>query len=215
MSFLSSIGSSISNFFSGGSDSSNMFSSAGNLANALIQRNWQKDDSKKAFERSLYAWDLNNEYNSPAQQMQRLREAGLNPNLIYGSGSVTGNASGQSPTAPMARNSGLTLFDYQDLLAKDATIKNIEAEADMRKQMAGYYSKLKDKVDTEDSLLGYEDRFYSYLEELFGVGGKGATNTAGSVVKGTGQGADAVAKGFLPAFGKAIKNILTFKIKRR
>lgn len=31
-------------------------------------------------------WVRQNEYNHPAQQMQRLREAGLNPNLVYGKG---------------------------------------------------------------------------------------------------------------------------------
>lgn len=39
-----------------------------------------------------HAWDLQNAYNSPLQQMQRLKEAGLNPMLVYGSGNVTGNA---------------------------------------------------------------------------------------------------------------------------
>lgn len=37
-------------------------------------------------------FDKTNQYNSPAQQMQRLREAGLNPHLIYGGGGATSNA---------------------------------------------------------------------------------------------------------------------------
>lgn len=36
--------------------------------------------------------DFNNQYNSPAAQMERLRAAGLNPNLAYGSGTVTSQA---------------------------------------------------------------------------------------------------------------------------
>ena len=32
---------------------------------------------------NLQLWHLNNEYNSPASQMQRYQDAGLNPNLIY------------------------------------------------------------------------------------------------------------------------------------
>lgn len=35
-------------------------------------------------------------YNSPIQQMQRLKEAGLNPNLIYGNGSAVATADGNS-----------------------------------------------------------------------------------------------------------------------
>lgn len=39
-------------------------------------------------------WMIQQEYNSPANQVARLRAAGLNPNLIYGNGSAsTGNAS--------------------------------------------------------------------------------------------------------------------------
>lgn len=33
---------------------------------------------------NLELWNLQNEYNSPASQMKRFQDAGLNPNLIYG-----------------------------------------------------------------------------------------------------------------------------------
>lgn len=36
-------------------------------------------------------WEQSNQYNSPQAQMERLKQAGLNPNLIYGSGNVSGN----------------------------------------------------------------------------------------------------------------------------
>ena len=38
---------------------------------------------------ALEDWDRQNAYNHPAQQMQRLKEAGLNPNLVYGNGATT------------------------------------------------------------------------------------------------------------------------------
>lgn len=41
--------------------------------------------------KNLEMWYLQNQYNSPASQMQRYKDAGLNPNLIYGQGS-SGNA---------------------------------------------------------------------------------------------------------------------------
>ncbi len=43
-------------------------------------------------------WNTANEYNSPKKQMERLKEGGLNPNLVYGTGSVTGNTSTQTPS---------------------------------------------------------------------------------------------------------------------
>ena len=45
-------------------------------------------------------WAMQNEYNSPQAQMQRLQEAGLNPAMMYGQGN-TGNAGGlHAPQAP-------------------------------------------------------------------------------------------------------------------
>lgn len=46
---------------------------------------WQND-------LALHNWNLENQYNSPEQQMQRYLAAGLNPNLIYGAGASSGNA---------------------------------------------------------------------------------------------------------------------------
>lgn len=47
---------------------------------------WEKE---KAYAEEM--WTKQNAYNSPAAQMQRMKEAGLNPNLMYGQG-TTGNA---------------------------------------------------------------------------------------------------------------------------
>lgn len=46
---------------------------------------------------NLQLWNLTNEYNSPAAQMKRYQDAGLNPNLIYGQQNVA-----QSPAAASA-----------------------------------------------------------------------------------------------------------------
>lgn len=48
----------------------------------------QQDDANRA---AMQSWTLMNDYNHPIQQMERLKAAGLNPLLIYGSGSVSGN----------------------------------------------------------------------------------------------------------------------------
>lgn len=63
------------------------------------QRQWALDD-----------WNRVNEYNHPSQQMQRLKEAGLNPNLVYGSGS---GASGMSNSVPtQGTYSQVTPYQY-------------------------------------------------------------------------------------------------------
>ncbi len=57
------------------------------LARQLQQQqlDWQQQENERAFNRSVEMWNMENAYNSPAAQMKRLIEAGLNPNLAYGS----------------------------------------------------------------------------------------------------------------------------------
>ena len=42
---------------------------------------------------TLSDWNMQNEYNSPSAAMERLRKAGLNPNLVYGDGNAIQSAS--------------------------------------------------------------------------------------------------------------------------
>lgn len=56
---------------------------------------WQSKENRLAFERNLNMWHNQNVYNSPAEQMKRLQEAGLNPNLAYSS--LSAGAAGAPP----------------------------------------------------------------------------------------------------------------------
>lgn len=66
---------------------------AGDVANAAAVAAQNK--KSREFAREMYGrqradaladWNMQNDYNSPASQMARLKAAGLNPNLVYGSG---------------------------------------------------------------------------------------------------------------------------------
>jgi len=48
------------------------------------QRKWNEKMYQRQREDALADWARSNQYNSPLAQMQRFKEAGLNPNLIYG-----------------------------------------------------------------------------------------------------------------------------------
>jgi len=58
------------------------------LVNAFSSGNMNKKNRK--WQEKM--WHMNNEYNKPIMQMQRFKEAGLNPHLIYGQGN-SGNSS--------------------------------------------------------------------------------------------------------------------------
>lgn len=83
-----------------------------NMEIAKYQAQWQQQENEKAYQRSLKMWNLQNEYNSPTQQMARIRAAGLNPNLVYGNG-VTGNSSGSTPQYESAKFNAPTMQAYR------------------------------------------------------------------------------------------------------
>lgn len=88
--------------------------------------------AKYAFDRNVDMWNMQNEYNAPSAQMERLRAAGLNPNLVYGSGSV-GNTSGSAPTynAPRVQpvtSGGFVSDAVRSGLFTDAQLKNMHAQ---------------------------------------------------------------------------------------
>lgn len=81
----------------GASVGSSVISNLFNIGQAKKERNFQKEMASSNYQHDIDMWNKANEYNAPQAQMQRLKEAGLNPNLAYGSGSVAGNTSTQTP----------------------------------------------------------------------------------------------------------------------
>lgn len=102
------------------------------------QRQWNEKMYAQQRIDSLADWDRQNEYNSPRAQMQRLRDANLNPNLVYGNGSATeaasqpraANVESWAPQAPQISSGGLTssLMSYYDIKMKDAQMDNLAAQ---------------------------------------------------------------------------------------
>lgn len=96
--------------------------------------------SEKMYERqradSLADYHMQNQYNSPAQQMARLREAGLNPNLVYGNGAdATGGvvrSTSMTPWKPEPPrfDPGSAMAQYVDTRMKEAQIDNLKAQND-------------------------------------------------------------------------------------
>lgn len=93
-------------------------------------------------------WEQQNNYNSPLSQMQRLKAARLNPNLVYGSGNVTATSSSQQNTPQQQRaivprvenelsgiNTNLNVLGmYQNLQQGAANIARTKAETDLINQ---------------------------------------------------------------------------------
>lgn len=83
-----------------------------NLVSGAINRRWQKQDYERQrqdaladyqMQREDYLSDLADEraYNSPSAQRARLLQAGINPNTVFGNGSVSNTSSPASNVAQM------------------------------------------------------------------------------------------------------------------
>lgn len=126
----------------------------GNRSNRKASREAFERESKFAREERLaqqqwieQMYEKNNSYNSPAAQMQRLKDAGLNPDLMYSRGDV-GNAT--APEAPAQASTPrfnvipTNTYGQTAQIAADAGLKAAQA------RLANSQSK---KTDTEESLL--------------------------------------------------------------
>lgn len=77
--------------------------SGGGLLSTLLTNRSQRKLAEYSYAKDYEMWQKANEYNAPSSQMKRLKEAGLNPNMIYGSGHATGNTTQQIPKYQMPR----------------------------------------------------------------------------------------------------------------
>lgn len=84
---------------------SNYFTNQQNIQMAREQRAWQRAENQRAFQRDLMMWDLNNQYNSPQAQRERIEAAGGNAMLAFGNGvNVSSGNSSSYPTLDPAKS---------------------------------------------------------------------------------------------------------------
>lgn len=104
---------------------------------------------------ALSDWNMMNEYNSPAAQMARFQEAGLNPNLIYGhtnEGAVvrSANVDAWRPQAVQFDPSE-AVMGYANVTSKAAQTDNVKAATDVARQDAALKA-----VDITAKLIGID-----------------------------------------------------------
>lgn len=94
------IGTAISSALSVGSNLVNMINQ-----NKQNQRNLdaQREENQKARDYNTMMWEKNNAYNDPSAQMERLKNAGINPHLAYSNGQLmnTSNAPASSSASSL------------------------------------------------------------------------------------------------------------------
>lgn len=155
-----------------------MLAALGQLASSIINANTARKNTDKtnqankelaeySFQKDTEAWNRQNEYNLPSAQMARLRDAGLNPNLVYGNGAA------QSTAATMPKYNAPTMSynyrpavdplamigAYQDFQIKQAQTNNLQAQYNNTMEETRGKRLLNDVLDnTKDARLN--ERLY-------------------------------------------------------
>lgn len=131
---------------------------ADNLIRSKGQKRANRENERLAKEQRNWSekmWHEQNAYNHPQMQMARLKAAGLNPNLVYGSGSVIGTAGdvkGYDRSESKNVQEGFNAFSqFNQLRNLNAQINNIEAQTQTQKQLAikAAYESLNTAVNTK------------------------------------------------------------------
>ena len=151
----------------------NMFSSLANnsfnAAEAAKNRRWQEQMYDKQYQDNVNLWQMQQEYNSPENQVARLKAAGINPSLAL-SNISTGSASsapaaaqagsGAQATGTPAHFAGLTEGVLNLLKSKD--------ERNLLKEQANSLrsSGLRDRID---AIVNYEESASRIIERLSGA----------------------------------------------
>lgn len=123
----------------GGSIIGNVLSNMSTARQNKLSRKWSEKMYGRQRADYLSDWAMQNEYNSPANQMKLFKDAGLNPNLLYGDGGgFTAAAPVRSPDAPTPQfksanwdiGGGLQagISAYYDTQVKQAQVDNLTTQ---------------------------------------------------------------------------------------
>lgn len=144
------------------------------------QRQWASDMFERQNERDIAFWQMQNAYNDPSAQMERLKNAGLNPNLVYGNGAdaQAGPIATHSAPTPQTRAEthenmfaplANTASNYLAIRQQQANIRRTEAEAraiDERNVEQMFNNQTMQTLGV-DHYVKHQGRIYDVLEQNY------------------------------------------------
>jgi len=114
------------------------FNAFTSLGTNYVNQEFSKGMYNRTRRDNIEFWNMNNAYNTPAAQMGRFKDAGLNPNLIYGQGNSGNSAPIPTPdTMPVTMreprfegntNAMANLLGQADLRIKNAQADNLAVQ---------------------------------------------------------------------------------------
>lgn len=131
----------------------------GNIAGSLIGASSAKKIAREQNEYNQEMWRMQNEYNTPRAQKQRLIDAGLNPALMYQNGGVSNTAESPAPASDAAVQSSNYIMDgvrgagtaLQNMMHNAAQLEQMEAQTELLRSQAR-------KTDGETRLQQWQEK---------------------------------------------------------
>lgn len=147
---------------------------AANNANQekLLRQNnlYNAAESQKAWDRSVQMFNMENQYNSPIEQLKRYQEAGINPGVAFGGslGSASSAAaSGNVPAAATAGSSGVSP-SMPSLVAPTMMPVNFATGIlDGMEKFANTYKTIAEANKTGKEVKWFDDRARAEIDKLF------------------------------------------------
>lgn len=134
---------------------------AGSLGSSLLTNKGALRRQRLADRENVRFWNMQNQYNHPTAQMERLRQAGLNPNLIYGSSvaGATGSAGSIAPSKAAPYNIQNPIPAVTSMAQTSSNIGLQKTQALKNMQDAATSKSTQKRIDT---LLGEEAKLFKY-----------------------------------------------------
>lgn len=134
---------------------------------AKKNRAFQERMYNKQVEDNIKFWNMTNEYNLPSAQLQRIRDAGLSPLLMYGEGGLSGNLaqgspqSAQAPHGDKAQAHIAAEFNLANVELLKAQIDNLRSDSEQKRAQA--------QLATENANNSAYDLMYKRLTQQVNV----------------------------------------------
>lgn len=131
---------------------------------------YTKKLAEEAYQRNVAMWNAQNAYNTPSAQMQRLRAAGLNPNLIYGNGQeASAGVAGDAPDLqygdwnPKVPMFGDALSGISQGINVAMNMKQLNSQVELQQAQKDYYNAMTLLKDKDE--YWYDTKVASSLSE--------------------------------------------------
>lgn len=130
------------------------------------QNAWNQQNAATAYQRQVAFYNMQNDYNSPVNQIARLRSAGINPNLAYANGALN-NVGVTTPSVAPAEAASASSGSAS---VSPGSLGNIGSNFVQMYQMGEQNKALKaqvDKIQKEGIKLDFDNRIRSmtWLDE--------------------------------------------------